>query len=449
MKNTVRTLLIMILSLFLLVGCSGFTSDDPSISVTDGTDGSVIITFINEDGEEETHVIKRGEGLAGVKEVPNPSEGYTSLIFLFENGLIDVDPIKIPYPEDGREVKLQVNDETRYIEYQYDGDEEWIELFDLSELNGKSAYEIYVEKQIEKGEDYEKDEEAWLLTLKGENGKSAYEIYVEQQEKKGEAALESEDLWIESLKGKDAFELYKEFMGNNDLTMDDYLESLKGDKGKEVVSITSMSGETAYKNDTSGKSETEWLLEYSGLTEDELKGLDSKDFNVFIFTYNDETVSDPVLELRSGGRWYTGNLDPNTVNLGLAGDYYFNKNYDDIYYKRTDGKWEIIASLNPIRDIAKVYFDLNVSTSDPNKAYFTDSKYDVEYFEVIKGEYFRGGEFDNPEIPIPQRAGYKFIGWYRVKTLPENYEYVYLPFNDFTVVAEDELKLYAQWEKIE
>ena len=72
-----------------------------------------------------------------------------------------------------------------------------------------------------------------------------------------------------------------------------------------------------------------------------------------------------------------------------------------------------------------------------------------DYFEVIKGSYFRGGEYNNPEIPVPTREGYEFIGWYRYEKLPTNFNpYIHMPFNDFSVVAEDALHLYAQWKKI-
>lgn len=446
MKYTVRTLLIMILSLFLLVGCSGFTSDDPSISVTDGTDGSVIITFINEDGEEETHVIKRGEGLAGVKEVPNPSEGYTSLIFLFENGLIDVDPIKIPYPEDGREVQFRVNDETRYIEYQYDGDEEWMELLDLSKVDGKSAYDVYCSLLNEDEKPLSQSE--WLASL---IGKSAYDIY---KEKAGEDALEEDD-WLNSLVGKTAYDLYKESIGDDALTVEEWLESLRGDKGKEVVSITSMNGETAYLNDRDNGfigTEARWLKEYSGLTDEELEYLEAEDFTVLIFTYNDETVSEPVLELRSGGRWYIDTVSADSFKKGIQGDYYFEFSHKVLYYKSSATSWTKVVSLKPDMEICNVIFNLNDSDEEEASCVFTGNYTytdDGISYEVYKGEYFRGGTKNNPEIPVPERVGYKFIGWYRMKVLPENFNpYIYIPFNDLTIVGEKELTLYAQWEKI-
>lgn len=447
MKRMIRPLLLMILSLFLLVGCSGFAADDPTIDVTEGTDGSVIITFINEDGEEETHVVKRGTGLAGIQEVPNAAEGYTSLIFLFENGLIEPETIKIPYPEDGKEVNLRINEETRFIEYQYDGDGEvWQQLLDLKEVDGKSAYDVYC--SLLKEDETPLSEQEWIQSL---TGKSAYDIY---KENAGEEALSEVD-WLKSLVGKTAYEVYKENAGDDALTVEDWLESLRGEKGKEVVSIKSMNGSLAYRESlTTGYigTESDWLKEYSGLDENTLKTLDVSDFNAFIFTYNDETVSEPVLEIRSGGRWYIDTAEPEKFNKGIQGDYYFEFNHKVLYYKSNSTTWTKVVSLKPDMEICKVIFNLNDSEDAPAYYSFTGnyslSENGISY-EVYKGEYFRGGTKNNPEIPVPERAGYEFIGWYRIKDLPENFNpYVYIPFNDLTVVGEKELVLYAQWKKL-
>lgn len=448
MKKMIKPLLVMILSLLLLVGCSGFTSDDSSIKVTDGNDGSVIITVINEDGEEETYVIKRGAGLAGIQEVPNAAEGYTSLIFLFENGLIEPETIKIPYPEDGREVSLRVNEETRMIEYQYEGDEEWIELLDLKEVDGKSAYEVYCSLLNE--DETPLSEQEWLSSL---HGKSAYEIYCDNLSEDGSPLSEQD--WLKSLVGKDNYQLYVESAGDNALTLEEWLESLRGEKGKEVVSIKSMNGSLAYRESLANGyigTELDWLKDFSGLDEDELKKLEVSDFNAFIFTYNDETVSDPVLEKRAGGRWYTGTVDPADFDKGMQGDYYFEYNHKVLYYKSNSTTWTKVVSLKPDMEICKVTFNLNDTEDEPAYYAFTGnytlSENGITY-EVYKGEYFRGGTKNNPEIPVPERAGYEFIGWYRIKDLPENFNpYVYIPFNDLTVVGDKDLVLYAQWKKL-
>ena len=63
---------------------------------------------------------------------------------------------------------------------------------------GKSNYDIYKELKELAGEE-PLSEEAWLETLRGPQGKSNYDIYKELQELAGEEVL-SEEEWLESLK---------------------------------------------------------------------------------------------------------------------------------------------------------------------------------------------------------------------------------------------------------
>lgn len=444
MKKIFKPLLLIVLSLFVLTGCSSFFGgDNNGIDIKQGEDGSVIITIIDENGEEKSYTVKRGVGISDVQEVPNPSEGFTNLIFLFDNGLIDPHTIKIPYPKDGREVKMRVNKEKQLVEYQYEGDpeDEWQPLFNLEDVDGKSAYEVYL-SLLEEGVEPLTEQE-WLASLVG---KSAYQIYCDNTDNPL-----SETEWLKTLIGKSAYEIYVDNAQGKVMTVEEWLESLRGEKGKEVASIKSMNGAYAYQdalNQGFFGSEQDWLREYSGLDDVALQGLEASDFNVFVFTYNDETVSDPVFNLRPGGKWYSGKYNPNSKVFGIAGDYYFESAHETIYFKDTTGVWKEVASLNPNKETARVYFHLNDSSDAP--AYMpADDAYNKDYFEVIKGSYFRGGEYNNPEIPVPTREGYEFIGWYRYEKLPANFNpYIHMPFNDFSVVAEDALHLYAQWKKI-
>ena len=58
MKKIFKPLLLIVLSLFVLTGCSSFFGgDNNGIDIKQGEDGSVIITIIDENGEEKIRKI--------------------------------------------------------------------------------------------------------------------------------------------------------------------------------------------------------------------------------------------------------------------------------------------------------------------------------------------------------------------------------------------------------
>ena len=62
-------------------------------------------------------------------------------------------------------------------------------------------------------------------------------------------------------------------------------------------------------------------------------------------------------------------------------------------------------------------------------------------YAVTRNTYFTDNGYD--AIPVPTRAGYKFVGWYRSRTVTATSG----AFTDLTPILSD-LTLYAQWEKI-
>lgn len=100
----------------------------------------------------------------------------------------------------------------------------------LKPEDGKSAYDLYVEKYIElKGSlDGVLTESEWLLSLKGEDGKSAHDLYKEA--------------YIKALGTEDGI-----------LSEEDWLASLKGDTGVSISHIEIYCGDIIiyYNNDTS------------------------------------------------------------------------------------------------------------------------------------------------------------------------------------------------------
>jgi uncharacterized repeat protein (TIGR02543 family) len=63
-------------------------------------------------------------------------------------------------------------------------------------------------------------------------------------------------------------------------------------------------------------------------------------------------------------------------------------------------------------------------------------------YKVIRNTYFTDNGYD--AIPIPTREGYKFLGWYKTRTINATSS----AFTDFTPILSN-LNLYACWEKID
>ena len=94
--------------------------------------------------------------------------------------------------------------------------------------DGKSAYDLYCD--INEGTDLSLEE--WLASLvgaNGKNGKSAYELAYE-----ADNTIGTQQEWLLSLKGKDgksAYEIYCDNHDGEDLSVAEWLASLKGDQG--------------------------------------------------------------------------------------------------------------------------------------------------------------------------------------------------------------------------
>lgn len=151
-------------------------------------------------------------------------------------------------------------------------------------------------------------------------------------------------------------------------------------------------------------------------------------------TYTDN--SEQTLSFARPAKWFNGTTEPSNL-LGVVGDYFFDTVHDKMYLKEElpDGtiQWSEIASIRSER--YKVKFEPN----DEGDAYF-DAAINHTY-TVERGSYF--GADGNPDIPIPIRPGYTFLGWYQERVVDDR---VMSPFTDFTPVFSD-LTLYARWEK--
>lgn len=162
-------------------------------------------------------------------------------------------------------------------------------------------------------------------------------------------------------------------------------------------------------------------------------------YNLEIIYSNDEVETISFLR---GAMWFEGSSNPNG-NIELAevaqkGDYFMDISHKKIY-RLDEEEWIMLINFANDNDTVKVTFDLNDdSTSEASFAVGDQTGiYTLSY-----GTYFATGEYG--PIPIPQRAGYEFVGWFTAKVVTN----VTGQFNDLTPVFSN-LTLYAQWKAIE
>lgn len=141
---------------------------------------------------------------------------------------------------DGREVELRTS--ANLLQWRYAGYESWSTLFDLTALQGKSAY------QIAQDNGYGGTEVQWLASLEGADGKSAYQTALDN------GFVGSETQWLASMKGASAYQIAVSagFSG----TETDWLASLHGSSGLSAYGVALQQGFVG--------SEDQWLASLRG-----------------------------------------------------------------------------------------------------------------------------------------------------------------------------------------
>ena len=135
---------------------------------------------------------------------------------------------------------------------------DWIESL---KGKGDSAYQVYVDVMNQKNVELAKNnkpaekilsQEDWIKSLKGEkgdtvyNGESAYDLYVEIQKSKGEDYLDKED-WLKSLHGESAYDVYVD-VTKNESYVDDTGKSVPVPILDQAAWILSLHGKSAYQS---------------------------------------------------------------------------------------------------------------------------------------------------------------------------------------------------------
>jgi uncharacterized repeat protein (TIGR02543 family) len=154
---------------------------------------------------------------------------------------------------------------------------------------------------------------------------------------------------------------------------------------------------------------------------------DSYYITVYYTDGTSETL--PFTRPTEPSQWYEGTDSPDE-EFGKVGDYFFNSYKQIIYMKKApqDGGWTEIISFQEQNETYTVTF---IYSANDGAGSIQSSH------EVVRGSYFPG------DIPVPERQGYRFLGWYTKKEINPTMS----PFTDLTPVFSD-LKLYAVWEPL-
>ena len=158
----------------------------------------------------------------------------------------------------------------------------------------------------------------------------------------------------------------------------------------------------------------------------------SVDSYIMTITFTDDTTQ--VLNFARPNRWFSEMSEPDNELDGIDGDLWYDLAHQTIYLKQ-NGKWiSTMDFSNIIGEGYNVSFNLNDSKDAPARL----PKGSLFNYKINKGTYFASSGY---QIPVPERDGYEFIGWYTQKIITP----VTGAFTDLTIVQSN-LELYAIWE---
>ena len=316
-----------------------------TIKGVDGTDGKTVEIALNNgniqwrytDASNEWQTIIATDTLRG----SNGKDGTTPNIGVNGNWYIGETDTKVKAAGvDGREVKLQVNEDVGYIQWQYEGETNWTNLIEVSTLKGADGATWFTGNEVTTGD----------LTAKVKDAKSG-------------------DLYLNT----ETYDIFK----NNDGTWEKIgnIKGTQGEKGESGVSITKIE-----KTSTDGLVDT-YTITYSNNTTSTFtvtngaKGTDGTTPKVEIkegyWYINDVTTGvkaagedgvTPTITIDNdgywvingtksnvmakaingtngtdGATWITGEEDP-TATQGKDGDLYLNTTTYDVF-KKASGAW--------------------------------------------------------------------------------------------------------------
>ena len=162
--------------------------------------------------------------------------------------------------------------------------------------------------------------------------------------------------------------------------------------------------------------------------------LSTDEVYVLEITYTDGNKSRIELPRPQTNVWHNGTTKP-ASDIGKVGDYYINMATGDVYTKTNAETWMLM-------------FSIKGEATDPKERFnvFFNLREDETYLEMPSGSQVlvvvtEGETVPLSSIPIPQKDGYTFIGWYAGED--ESNPNVG-KFDNLTPVTSD-LTLYARW----
>lgn len=156
-----------------------------------------------------------------------------------------------------------------------------------------------------------------------------------------------------------------------------------------------------------------------------------------VFSDSDEVHKLRFPKPKDPNSWLSGYGEP-LSSEGRVGDFYFDKLYNKIYYYDEVVGWDEIVNFGSTETYHKVTFNLNDSEESRASLGGLPNSYNVKH-----GCYFNTN--GNPNVPIPTRDGYTFLGWYTTQ-YPNLESNTYGTFNELVPVM-SELTLYAIWRQ--
>lgn len=162
----------------------------------------------------------------------------------------------------------------------------------------------------------------------------------------------------------------------------------------------------------------------------EIVSIPNGDKYIMTITYSDDTTQE--LEFARPNKWFSESSIPSNED-GINGDLWYDLAHNVIYVKQNN-KWNKVIDLSQsVEQTYTIRFDLNDTNEEPASM----PAGSLLTYEIESSTYFASSGYS---IPVPNREGYIFEGWYSVK----NPTAVNGKFTDLTPVVAD-LTLYASW----
>ena len=153
--------------------------------------------------------------------------------------------------------------------------------------------------------------------------------------------------------------------------------------------------------------------------------------------YTDDTSETIQFDKPVPNTWTSGYEGRPADSYGNNGDFFFDLTNNDIYHK-INGKWELIIDFESKQEAEK--WKVNFNLNGEGAKLVSGHNYRLSY-DITKGSNFA---CDKVAVPIAEREGYTFGGWYTTSSQPT---VVNGAFTDLTTVTSD-LELYAYWIEI-